>query len=72
MSRPERGGDRADTLIETLRLAAVFCEPFIPAAAGRIAAELGLPGDERSRSPGGVATPLEHVCNWGPALFPKK
>jgi methionyl-tRNA synthetase len=60
------------TLIETLRLAAVFCEPFIPAAAERIAAQLGLTEDWRGGSrrwggyaPGGRVQP-------GPALFPKE
>jgi methionyl-tRNA synthetase len=60
------------TLIESLRLAAVFCEPFIPDAAGRIAAQLGLDGDWR-RGPqrwGGYA-PGTRV-QPGPALFPKK
>ena len=60
------------TLIETQRLAAVFCEPFIPDAAARIAAQLGLSADERSRSHrwGGYA-PGTRV-QPGPALFPKR
>jgi len=60
------------TLIETLRLAAVFCEPFIPAAAGRIAAQLGLSADARSRSQrwGGYAPGT--CVQPGSALFPKK
>ncbi len=59
------------TLIETLRLAAVFCEPFIPTAAARIAAQLGLEKGERSHSRrwGGYA-PGTRV-QPGPPLFPK-
>jgi len=60
------------TLIETLRLAAVFCEPFIPAAAGMITAQLGLTEDWRSSSQrwGGYVpgTPVQP----GPVLFAKK
>lgn len=60
------------TLIESLRLAAVFCEPFIPDAAARIAAQLGLGADWRDgpRCWGGYAP--ETRVQPGPALFPKK
>jgi methionyl-tRNA synthetase len=59
-------------LVEVLRLAAVFCQPFIPAAAERIAAQLGLADDWRGESQawGGYA-PGTRV-RPGPALFPKK
>jgi methionyl-tRNA synthetase len=69
-------GDRLATalyaLIETLRLAAVFCEPFIPAAVERIAGQLGLGGGWRGgpQAWGGYA-PGTRV-RPGPALFPKK
>jgi methionyl-tRNA synthetase len=59
------------TLIEALRLAALYCEPFIPAAAAGIAAQLGLAEDWRSGLQGwGGATPGTCV-QPGPALFPK-
>jgi len=60
------------TLIETLRLAAVFCEPFIPAAAARIATQLGLTADERSRSHRWGGTAPGTRVQPGPTLFPKK
>jgi methionyl-tRNA synthetase len=59
------------TLVEALRLVAVFCEPFIPAAAERIAGQLGLDENWRNgpqRWGGYVAG--THV-QPGPALFPK-
>jgi methionyl-tRNA synthetase len=60
------------TLIETLRLVAVFSEPFIPAAAARIAMQLGLTADECSRSHRwGDYAPGRRV-QPGPALFPKR
>jgi methionyl-tRNA synthetase len=60
------------TLIETLRMAALFCEPFIPAAAERIAAQLGLDEDWRGGSQhwGGYIPGLR--VQPGPALFPKE
>jgi methionyl-tRNA synthetase len=60
------------TLIEILRLAAVFCEPFIPNAAARMAAQLGLAGDERCRSQRWGGYPPGTRVQPGPALFPKK
>jgi methionyl-tRNA synthetase len=59
-------------LVEALRLAAIFCQPFIPSAASRIAAQLGLADDwrEGSRAWGGYA-PGTRV-RPGPALFPKR
>lgn len=60
------------TLIETLRLAAVFCQPFIPAAAARIAAQLGLNEGWRDGAKGwGGYAPGTRV-QPGPALFPKR
>ena len=58
-------------LIETLRLVAVFCQPFIPQAAARLAAQLGLDvsAAEQSRRWGGCR-PGARVAP-GPALFPK-
>jgi methionyl-tRNA synthetase len=60
------------TLIEVLRLAAVYCEPFIPAAAARIATQLGLAEDWRS-GPRGWGGYAPGTCvQPGPALFPKQ
>jgi methionyl-tRNA synthetase len=69
-------GDRLATalyaLIETLRLAAILCEPFIPSAAARIAAQLGLGDGWRGGSLGwGGYAPGARV-QPGPALFPKR
>jgi methionyl-tRNA synthetase len=59
-------------LIETLRLAAVFCAPFIPSAAARIAAQLGLGDDWRGGSQGwGGYAPGTRV-QPGASLFPKR
>ncbi len=60
------------TLIEVLRLAAVYCEPFIPAAAARIAEQLGLAEEWRSGARGWGGTAPGACVRPGPALFPKK
>ena len=58
-------------LIEVLRLATLYCEPFIPTAAARSAAQLGLAEDWRSGLAGwGGVAPGTRV-RPGPALFPK-
>lgn len=60
------------TLIEVLRLAAVYCEPFMPDAAARIATQLGLAEEWRSGFPGWGGYTAGACVRPGPALFPKK
>ena len=74
----EEAGRRLATtlynLVEVLRLAGLFCEPFLPGPAAKLAAQLGLPdastpADARRMTWGGYR-PGTRVAP-GPALFPK-
>ena len=60
-------------LVEVLRLAGLFCEPFLPGPAAKLAAQLGLQGGAGARAASmawGGYRPGTRVAP-GPALFPK-
>lgn len=53
------------------RLATLYCKPFIPAAAARSTAQLGLAEDWRSGLAGWGGYQPGACVRPGPALFPK-
>ena len=71
VSSGERLATMLYVLLETLRVVAVYLQPFLPQTAVELALQLGITGglDQESRHWGGLASGTR--VHPGPALFPK-